>query len=494
MNLKLLTRNKNVIKGSVLFLVLFFGIYQAEKEFPTLVNLSTIVIVVILLLLSFLKKKSIVAFSNRVFFSIAMLISVFYYLSTLFYKLLDLNSSETFIYIVLVIFLIVAILIIIIFQIKLFALFSQPRIRGHFTFASFLIISTIILFTHNLYPMKKALINDISGLFTGEYIDFVHRKSPIYSSFEKLRKRSSNEELIKLLDHRSPSVRCYAFIGLISRDEIDVYQILSQNLHHSDRVTTQYYDIWGEQKVSDIMLEYGLSKLNETEISAIDSLIIWNKHDLAYSDDVFLRFEPISSYYNKIKEVALNNSSSYSIIALAKYNRESDKALIKAYLTKTTTRDQLIGLMAVRFFPSIGFMPIIKEMLDKEIQKKSGFDYLITRELYNTLVQYKNYESVEILNKIFETIPDTIKCEPATIKKSKRFTSSETIDEDTTSMEGYFQERHQDEVNFVFTEHTGSMWLALKKYPDTIYTELLKKIESTAIDTVSLNAYLEMTN
>ncbi|MBT4722289.1 hypothetical protein HOB30_00855, partial [Candidatus Falkowbacteria bacterium] len=120
--------------------------------------------------------------------------------------------------------------------------------------------------------------------------------------------------------------------------------------------------------------------------------------------------------------------------------------------------------------------------------------YLITRELYNTLVQYKNYESVEILNKIFETIPDTIKCEPATIKKSKRFTSSETIDEDTTSMEGYFQERHQDEVNFVFTEHTESMWLALKKYPDTIYTELLKKIESTAIDTVSLNAYLEMTN
>jgi glutaredoxin 2 len=61
------------------------------------------------------------------------------------------------------------------------------------------------------------------GMYYSESID--------NEDFIRFKDESSNEELIKLTDHRSPTIRCYAFKALVEKNHSSVIKIFYKHLY-----------------------------------------------------------------------------------------------------------------------------------------------------------------------------------------------------------------------------------------------------------------------
>ena len=193
----------------------------------------------------------------------------------------------------------------------------------------------------------------------------------------------------------------------------------------------------GDYFISVVTPDYisdDLYKLNKDEEATLDSLLLYGKDIKLYAKSrVVEKLEPKEEIYGRVREIAIEERDLNAFVTLSKYQKQQDKQLIIDIYKRGDIYD---FIRSVRYFPDEDFFPYLTEIYEKEIQKPTGFDYPMLRNLYQVLAQYKNAET----RKIFER---------------------------TLNIEFEYTRQY----------HTAFLWLALKKYPSPIFDGLIDGIE-----------------
>jgi hypothetical protein len=454
-------KKSDIIKMGFL-IVLLYGAINKIMDFDTIINLTILIIASFsIYLFQYKTEKRFTKIVKRIFLSLLIAVGLYYYLELV----LDLLPHDLIGLIGLICYCIGLVVALVVFHKFYFKeVYSDIKKLKLFNLA-FVLIALYVLLVYNLFPINESLIRKMKGRITGEYIGFVAEESEAYKSYKKLNSQASKEELVELLEHSDPAVRCWAFMGLTTRENVDIYEILSKNLHHTEEVRTQYFDMLGSQKASDIMLEYGLPMISEAERDKIDSIIIFNNLRLGYSAYLFESLKPKDSYYNKIKELVISNNFPHSIIGLSKFQRIEDSTYIFSWLNEKDTEKQKIGLKAVKNFPDPVFFDKLKDIYAVEISKPTGFDYGLIRGLYSAFVQYKTNDTRELL---LQTLDSALYLDNTDISSFFEDTLDSSLNLQSNNVAGGSLS--------TLEYHSQYIWVALSLYPDTIFTGVKERI------------------
>jgi hypothetical protein len=148
--------------------------------------------------------------------------------------------------------------------------------------------------------------------------------------------------------------------------------------------------------------------------------------------------KPEERYYNRVREIVIEDNDNNGLIALSKFQNQQDKKFIIDRLSSAKTDIQYYGLQAVINFPDSSFFPFISNIHSVEIKKPTGFNYSMIRTLYQAIVQYKNRQSRELLELTLNTT-----------------------------------------TKYTLKYHSEFIWLALELYPNKIYDGIQEKIQLT---------------
>lgn len=293
----------------------------------------------------------------------------------------------------------------------------------------------------------EKLVDQIAddGIYKSSAVGYGGARTDQWERFIQLKEEATSKELIFLTNHENSAVKCYAFQALAERKDSRTFEVLLKHLKDNADIETFQGCIMSSQLVGDFFLEIVTPqyisleayKLNIEEKNQIDSLLLFDSGiKLSAKSSLLQNIEPIPEYYNRIKEIYLQENNPTALIALSKFKRIDDKKLIIEWLDKKDTDDQYYGLRAVRNYPDSSFFPFLKKIQQQEIAKPTGFNYSLIRMLYLTTVQYKNQESKELIEN--------------TLNNAKKST---------------------------LKYHSEFIWLALTKYPDPIYEGLKDEIK-----------------
>ncbi|WP_338812544.1 hypothetical protein V9L05_14230 [Bernardetia sp. Wsw4-3y2] len=150
---------------------------------------------------------------------------------------------------------------------------------------------------------------------------------------------------------------------------------------------------------------------------------------------MLIQIEPNETDYERIREIAIVERNPIAVLALSKYKQDQDKELIKSLINNEQTR--YFGIRCVIHFPDTEFFPLLESYHDEEIKKRTDFSYTTYRVLYKAIVQYQNQESIYLLKK--------------------------TLTKATNSASEY---------------HKKYIWIALTKYPNSIYNEIFNQLDA----------------
>lgn len=315
-------------------------------------------------------------------------------------------------------------------------------------------ILTVLIFTvwTNLYgqtirPEIEKIVKGIAkdNVLKSSGVGIAGAKTDQWDRYISLKTKATNEELINLTDNENGVVRCYSFQALATRKNIDLLPILTKQLTDTTTITTFQGCIISDQMVGDFFIDVvtpnyidlDAYKLTENERQQIDSILIFDKNiRLSAKSEVLGKLKPKEKYYNRVREIVIEEKNNNGLIALSKFQNQQDKELIIERLNSNKTDIQYYGLQAVIYFPDSSFFSHLKDIHKVEIKKPTGFNYSLIRTLYQAIVQYKNIQSREILEQ--------------TLNLTKGST---------------------------FQYHSEFIWLALELYPDPIYEGIQGRIK-----------------
>jgi len=325
---------------------------------------------------------------------------------------------------------------------------------------TFILLTVIVLFYNcqnsKLRPEIRKAVNEIAkdNLLTGHAVGPGGDTSIQWESYTILEQNATDEELKELLKHKNVAVRCYAFQALFLRTHIDIFPILLEKLYDDEPIYTQFgCEIEGGM-VGDFCLWWasppgfeGRDPLNENQLAVVDSILVFDKKiNLSAKNTSFAKLKPDEKYYQRVKEVVVNEDNNGAVVALAKYRKQEDRVYIENKLKSLSGDTLYYALRAVREYPDPSFYPYLEE-IGKYVSERSKINYWdrndsdVFRMLYQAIVQYKNENS----RKLLET------------------TYFASINKDYP---------HSD----ISLKHSRNLWLALNKYPDVAYTGLQDQI------------------
>lgn len=301
-----------------------------------------------------------------------------------------------------------------------------------------------------------------NGKYECSIIAFPDERSAQWDRFIELKKNAASEELVLLTHHHNPVVRCYAFQALAERKDPKTFGVLLQHLNDLEKIEhvcggmSSIGGTVGDFFLSIVTSKYGYEdaiKLNVSEQKQIDSILLFDPEIKLFAQTGLLwRIVPDPKYYDRLKEIYQRGEGNdlNALVALSKYRRESDKALIIERLERFS-KSQIIGLWAVRNFPDTTFFPYLQKIQQLEIAK-SGSDYFddeFIRALYFAVVQYKNQESRELLLN--------------TLNNAK---------------------------GIAYKWHSKYLWVAVTKYPDPIYKGITDMVDASELNMNELNQWM----
>lgn len=299
----------------------------------------------------------------------------------------------------------------------------------------------------------------------------LNHNNPQKIYFDRLKSIATNEELVLLTDNGSEVTKCYAFNVLVERNSTDLMPIVLKHLYDKGYVNTWYGCLKSWERVSDYFLQEITSKpntpssftLNEKQQSQIDSILIFDKKITAVvsRSNVLIKLKPERKYYNRVREIAIEDSINSGVVPLSKFNNPQDKQFIISKLASKNENDKYYGLWAVRNYPDNTFFPFIKAIHKRETE--SGQSCFIIRMLYQAIVQYRNQESKDLFDLTF----NTIKLNTALSLPKCGGCRSEC--------------------------HSKFMWLAIEKYPNDIYKSYQEKLVLTQWQKNDMNYWLDRT-
>lgn len=228
-----------------------------------------------------------------------------------------------------------------------------------------------------------------------------------YDNFEELQKIATTPELIELTNYPNGVVRCYAFTALTHRPAINIFPIVVAHIDDNEMVTTQFGCIRSEMAVGDIFIGLatpchtgGTAKtlsLTATQMATLDSILIYSNKNLQARKDAIRRTGTNASLYGRIRELAVQNNDQLSVVALAKYQKEQDIALIANNRDKGKEdgKGYVYTYQAVQEFPHADFLSLLESHLHRAVKEtKVNSEW---GELYRAIASYNNAKAAELL-------------------------------------------------------------------------------------------------
>ena len=267
--------------------------------------------------------------------------------------------------------------------------------------------------------------------FDCEIVGLNRVKPESYKLYEQLTANATVKELVQLVEHNNAVVQCYSIKALGEKGAVDMLPILLSQLSNVKNLVSLCGSTQKVQKVCD----YVYSQLQDLEkneqIFVTSSLkdqifqnILFNdftdiityisqlrgqssgsknpeqnkilaSYEAYALNDVMLRVEPNPDYYNRIRKITEDSICKNVIVALAKYQKQSDIPLIKQYYP--VHHNHTVWLKAIYEFPDPGFIDDLFTLQLEYIDKQFCRTNLACR-YYTVLLQYKNEQSIEIIN------------------------------------------------------------------------------------------------
>ncbi len=245
----------------------------------------------------------------------------------------------------------------------------------------------------------------------GLYIGYPGIKSKQYDRLNRLTEFSSSKELLDLTASKNTTIKCAAFQSLCSKDSVDIIPIVMFHLYDTSLVSIQQGCIVSQQMTGDYFLRtfnfYLATKdsayyvNNYSRIVKVDSILFYDPNiRLAHKEGRIKDINGDSLYYERIRDIALNERIPVSVLALAKYKRQQDKEIIASYFSDDKT--QYYAIWAVKEFPDTTFYPFLIKVFEKEWKDKY-YDYTKWRILYQALAKYPNAKTLALFDKTINT-------------------------------------------------------------------------------------------
>lgn len=229
-------------------------------------------------------------------------------------------------------------------------------------------------------------------------------------NFMRLDSIASEEDLLFLVEDKSPLIRCVAFDGLISRNIEKSTQILNNHLLDSEYInlymgcTSQSSTVANEfvNKYVYNLIEKDsiVSDKNRNLVKNLNAKILENPLiSMNYKTRLIYELEINKENYKLIRKIASQNIEPISFVSLSKYHNKNDVKIILASLENP--KFEIYSLITVKEFPEKQFYKKIVSIFESEIEKNK-FDYSKLRLLHKTLAKYPNeLKTIELFEKTF---------------------------------------------------------------------------------------------
>lgn len=233
-----------------------------------------------------------------------------------------------------------------------------------------------------------------------------------WDNFEEFKNIANKEELVELTNHPNGIVRSYSFWALSHKKNVDLFSIVKKHINDDEEISTMFGCIISNDKVGDFFIdvltrEYvdlDSEKMNLTELTELDSLLIYQPNKLSARYSAINRAKPTENLYPKIRELVIEEKNQSALVTLAKYQKEQDIEIIK---NNRSENDKIESgyyhtYVAISQFPRPEFIPLLENNLNKTLDNTHFSNEW--RELYKAIASYKNNKAVELLNIPFSKV------------------------------------------------------------------------------------------
>lgn len=226
-------------------------------------------------------------------------------------------------------------------------------------------------------------------------------------------KNASKEELIKLMDSKSPLLRVIAYRTIVNKQEPEYFNLLINHLSDTAKVTWWYYEDAADYFfVSDLMIRKahdkdGLSPIQKKYL--VDKVLLEHPY-LETSTWMIQDINPNEKYYKQIKKRAGLKSEKCreqlsACFALSKFRNKEDVNLLYQVFQQNIKNESCIMWIfrSIEKYPNDKFFPILEDYFEKKIKGKlSSEENLFDDVLYfsRAVAAYKNEKALTILKYI----------------------------------------------------------------------------------------------
>lgn len=262
-----------------------------------------------------------------------------------------------------------------------------------------LMFLTFQLSGQKLRPSIKILVKKIENynVLETEHVGEAGITTNQYRNYLKLRKKAYTEELLLLLEHKNAVVKGYATWALVDKKYPNLANIFSKFLITGEMVTT-LSGCLGTQQDLATELYYRVSyqlfrrKFNtkdslffQNQIQDLDSVILYSNIETKLFNTALVNNNGNLKNYSRIKELAEKHNSSSTIVALAKYKKQSDIPFI--------IKQRRLAFLAISVFPDSLFWDFLMGYKANE----NSLDYFLA------VSSFRNELSLSVLNEIYKS-------------------------------------------------------------------------------------------
>ena len=263
-----------------------------------------------------------------------------------------------------------------------------------------------------------ARISDRNGYF-GPLVDEGGHTNQ-YQDFKLLGAQAADSELVELTNHPNAAVRCHAFWALSNRQFNGLLPIIVKHINDTESVEILNGCEPFDQYVGDFMISKYRPQDNDSFSNQLDSgeawsgdmfliylpnkkldsILIYTSNKLRATTIAIRRASPNVKLYIKTKELYVKEKNQSALVALAKFRKEQDIALILNNRDPISTglRGYLHTYQAISEFPHPDFMPFLEAKLLEIINHTNRISEYEFAELFQAIARYKNPKALELLS------------------------------------------------------------------------------------------------
>jgi hypothetical protein len=265
---------------------------------------------------------------------------------------------------------------------------------------SILTIYSLQVSAQKIRPEITKLVDKIEKYneLESEHVGIAGMTTEQYRNFERLKRKATTEELLKLVRHKNSVVKGYSSWALADNKYPNLVSVFIEFLRTGETATTQKGCIVSTDELASefyhrILYQHFDNKITEkdslffqSQIRQLDSVILYNKNKNDLISKALTNNNGNPKTYERVKELALKDKNIEAIEALAIYKREED-------ITELKNLEEL-AFVAIAKFPDPQFWDFL-------ISYKLNFE----SENYLLAVSaFKSDKSSEVLSDILKTV------------------------------------------------------------------------------------------